>query len=103
MFFQEFETAGSGAWGIATAENGKLFRTVPTTHSAYIHNVNMGTGKWSAIGETNVVPSDTPKTGYKNTVLVSDFAQKILISKNLFDDNMHRLLSWLLPSQTLCA
>jgi hypothetical protein len=49
----------------------------------------MGTGKWSEIGETTTVPSDTPKTGYKNTVLVSDFAQKILISKNLFDDNMH--------------
>ena len=45
----------------------------------------MGTGKWSAIGEVETVPSDTPKTGYKNTVLVSDFAQKILISKNLFD------------------
>lgn len=53
----------------------------------------MGTGKWSAIGETNAVPSDTPKTGYKNTVLVSDFAQKILISKNLFDDAMHDVWS----------
>jgi len=49
----------------------------------------MGTGKWSAIGENETVPSDTPKAGYKNTVLVSDFGQKILISKNLFDDNMH--------------
>jgi len=93
VFFQEFETAGAGAWGIATAENGKLFRKVPTTHSAYIHQVNMGTGKWSAIGETETVPSDTPKTGYKNTVLVSDFAQKIFISKNLFDDNMHDVWS----------
>lgn len=89
VFFQKFEEYNAGAWGIATAENGKLFRKVPTTHSAYIHNVNMGTGLWSAIGETETVPSDTPKTGYKNTVLVSDFGQKILISKNLFDDNMH--------------
>lgn len=89
VFFQTFEAPEMGAWGFATAENGKLFRKVPTTHSAYIHNVNMGTGMWSAIGETETVPSDTPKTGYKNTVLVSDFAQKILISKNLFDDNMH--------------
>jgi len=89
VFFQAFETPGTGAWGIATAENEKLFRKVTTTHSAYIHNVNMGTGEWSAIGETSIVPSDTPKTGYKNTVLVSDFAQKIMISKNLFDDNMH--------------
>ena len=93
VFFQEFETAGAGAWGIATAENEKLFHPVPTTHSAYIHNVNMGTGKWSVIGEVETVPSDTPKTGYKNTVLVSDYAQKILISKNLFDDNMHKVIS----------
>jgi len=89
VFFQQFEIGAGGAWGVATAENGKLFRKVPTTHSAYIHNVNMGTGKWKAIGETETVPSDTPKTGYKNTVLVSDFAEKILVSKNLFDDNMH--------------
>jgi hypothetical protein len=89
VFFQTFETSGAGAWGVASAENGKLFRQVSTTHSAYIHNVNMGSGKWSAIGETEIVPSDTPKTGYKNTVLVSDYGQKILISKNLFDDNMH--------------
>lgn len=92
VFFQEFETEGTD-WGHATAENGKLFRKVSTTHSAYIHQVNMGTGKWSAIGETETVPSDTPKAGYKNTVLVSDFAQKILISKNLFDDNMHDVWS----------
>lgn len=85
VFFQNFETAGGGAWGVATAENGKLFRVVNTTHSAYIHQVNMGSGLWSAIGETQIVPSDTPKASNKNTVLVSDFGQKILISKNLFD------------------
>jgi hypothetical protein len=94
VFFQQFETGAGGNWGVATAENGKLFRKVPTTHSAYIHQVNMGTGKWSAIGETETVPSDTPRVGYKNTVLVSDFAQKILISKNLFDDNMHKVISF---------
>ena len=89
VFFQQFEIGSGSAWGVATAENGKLFRVVNTTHSAYIHMVNMGTGKWSAIGETEIVPSDTPKVSNKNTVLVSDFGQKILISKNLFDDNMH--------------
>ena len=89
VFFQQFEIGGDGDWGVATAENGKLFRVVNTTHSAYIHQVNMGTGLWSAIGETEIVPSDTPKVANKNTVLVSDFGQKILISKVLFDDNMH--------------
>lgn len=93
VFFQVFEAQDSTELGKITAENGKIFRKIPTTHSAYIHNVNMGSGLWSAIGETEVVPSDTPKTGYKNTVLVSDFAQKILISKNLFDDNMHNVWS----------
>ena len=89
VFFQVFENFGAGEWGYATAENGKLFRKITTTHSAYIHQVNMGTGLWSAIGEVETVPSDTPRAGYKNTVLVSDYGQKIEISKNLFDDNMH--------------
>jgi hypothetical protein len=93
VFFQSFQDYGAGAWEFFSAENGNIFRKVPTTHSAYIHNVNMGSGLWSAIGETQIVPSDTPKTGYKNTVLVSDFAQKIDISKNLFDDNMHNVWS----------
>ncbi len=89
VFFQEFESVDTTELGNITVENGKIFKVVTTTHSAYIHMVNMGTGLWSNIDETQTVPSDTPKVRNKNTVLVQDFAQKIEISKNLFDDNMH--------------
>ena len=93
VFFQSFEDSEGGAFGIATAENGKIFRKIPTTHSAYIHQVNKGSGLWKLTGETEVVSGSTPKTGYKNTVLVSDYTDKIDISKNLFDDNMHNVWS----------
>lgn len=89
VFFQTFEAVDNSELGNITVENGKIFKVVSTTHSAYIHMVNMGTGLWSNISETETVPSDTPKVRNQNTVLVQDFAQKILISKNLFDDNMH--------------
>lgn len=90
VFFQEFEM-DSPDWGIATAENGKIFRLVNTTHSAYIGEVNAGTGLWDKIGEVETVPDDTPMVRNKFTVQVADFAKAIFISKNLFDDNINFL------------
>lgn len=93
VFFQTFEAVDNDMLGNITVENGKIFKVVSTTHSAYIHMVNMGTGLWSNITETQSVPGDTPKVRNQNTVLVQDFAQKIEISKNLFDDNMKAMFS----------
>lgn len=90
VFFQQFEL-DSPDWGIATAENGKIFRKVNTTHSAYIGEVNAGTGLWKKIGETETVPSDTPMVRNKFTIAVADFANAIHLSKNLFDDNINAL------------
>lgn len=93
VFFQTFEAVEDTGMGNITVENGAIFKVVNTTHSAYIHMVNMGTGLWSNISESQTVPSDTPKVRNQNTVLVQDFAQKIEISKNLFDDNMFNVWS----------
>lgn len=88
VFFQNLQLSSSYP-GVATAENGKLFKVTNTTHSAYIGEVNKGTGFWPAVGEVQTVPSATPHVTNKYTIAVTDFAQGITISKNLFDDNMH--------------
>lgn len=88
VFFQNL-SLGSSFPGVATAENGKLFKVTNTTHSAYIGQVNKGTGFWPAIGEVQTVPEQTPSVANKYTISVRDFADGITISKNLFDDNMH--------------
>jgi hypothetical protein len=88
VFFQNFEYDASTP-GIATAQSGDLFKVVPTTHAAYIGEVNKGTGLWSKLGETTTVPTSTPSVKNKYTVYVTDFADSIELSKDLFDDNMN--------------
>jgi hypothetical protein len=92
VFFQNFEYDGTSP-GIATAENGKLFKKIPIDRAAYIGEVNQGSGKWKKIGEIGTVPTSTPRVRNKYTISVSDFADAIEISKNLFDDNMHGVWS----------
>jgi hypothetical protein len=94
VFFQNLELRTAFP-GTATAENGKLFKVTNTTHSAYIGEINKSSGLWSQIGETQVVPESTPRVANKYTITVSDFGNSINISKNLFDDNMKVLVSFI--------
>lgn len=73
----------------ATAETGDIFKVIETTHAAYIGKVHKGPGLFSKIGETTTVPAYIAKVANKYTVSISDFAEGISISKNLFDDDMH--------------
>lgn len=43
---------------------------------------------FSQIGETQAVPAGTPQVTNTYTISVLDFAQKIVLSKDLFDDNL---------------
>ncbi len=92
VFFQNFEYDGSTP-GIATAQSGDLFKVVPTTHAAYIGEVNKGSGLWKLTGETQTVPQSTPAVRNKYTIYVNDFTDSIPLSKDLFDDNMHGVWS----------
>ena len=94
VFFQAFEHADSdGAYSMATAENGKVFRQIPIDRAAYIGQINKGSGLWKKIGEISQVPQSTPAVANKFTVVVNDYADGIELSKNLFDDNMHGVWS----------
>lgn len=88
VFFQAFQYDDSRP-GIATANTAAIFKTVNTTHAAYIGQVNKGPGLFTIIGETQTVPLSTPRVTNKYTILVKDFAEGIEVSKDLFDDNMH--------------
>ena len=88
MFYQNFDY-DTGFPGIATAKTEAIFKPLTTEHAAYIEEVFAGSGLFSNIGETTVVPISTPKVANKLTTYIKDFAKGIEISKNLFEDNMH--------------
>jgi len=88
VFFQEFDEL-SMLPELATAQTGSLFKQVSTEHSAYIGQVNKPVGMFSLIGEVTNVPAGTPEVTNTYTITVGDYAQKIVITKDLFDDNMH--------------
>lgn len=88
VFFQEFEYDASDP-GIATARTAELFKPIDTDSSAYIFEINKGSGLFPIIGETQSVPLSTPIVANKTFAYIKDFAQGINISKDLFDDNKH--------------
>lgn len=88
VFFQEFQYDAASP-DIATAQTASLFKPVQTEHAAYIEETFKGSGLFSAISESAAVPASTPRVANKLTTIVKAFAQKIEISKDLFDDNMH--------------
>lgn len=88
VFFQEFQYDAASP-DIATAQTASLFKPVQTEHAAYIEETFKGSGLFSAISESSAVPASTPRVANKLTTIVKAFAQKIEISKDLFDDNMH--------------
>lgn len=74
----------------ATAMTADIFKVTDTTHAAYIGKVHKGPGLFSKIGEVQAVPSYKAAVANKWTVTISDFAEGIEISKNLFDDDLHQ-------------
>ena len=87
VFKQNYEASLPPSY--ATAMTAEIFKVTDTTHSAYIGTIHKGPGLFSKIGEVATVPSYTAKVANKWTVTISDFAQGIDISKDLFDDDIH--------------
>jgi phage major head subunit gpT-like protein len=87
VFRQNYEATLPPSY--ATAMTSEIFRVTDTTHAAYIGTIHKGPGLFSKIGEVQVVPSYQAKVANKWTVTISDFAEGIEVSKNLFDDDMH--------------
>lgn len=88
VFYQNF-LAAPEVPGYASAQTGDLFKQVPFDRQAYVEEVFAGAPLFEAIGEIQAVPSNTPKVANKLTTVIKDYAQKIEISKDLFDDGQH--------------
>lgn len=87
VFVQSYDVTTPPSY--ATAMTAEIFKVTNTTHAAYIGTIHKGPGLFSKIGEVQNVPSYVAKVGNKWTVTISDFAEGIEISKNLFDDDIH--------------
>jgi phage major head subunit gpT-like protein len=87
VFRQNYEASLPPSY--ATAMTAEIFKVTDTTHAAYIGTIHKGPGLFSKIGEVQSIPSYVAKIANKWTVTISDFAEGIEISKNLFDDDMH--------------
>lgn len=87
VFRQNYEATLPPSY--ATAMTADVFKVTDTTHAAYIGTIHKGPGLFSKIGEVQAVPSYNAKVANKWTVTISDFAEGIEVSKNLFDDDIH--------------
>jgi hypothetical protein len=87
IFYAAYD--GENFPGNATASTSAVFKQDTIDRGAYVEEVFGGAGYFNKTGETAIVPSYTPKVGYKMTSYVSDFTKSLEISKNLFDDGMH--------------
>lgn len=87
VFRQNYEVTLPPSY--ATAMTAEIFKVTDTTHAAYIGTIHKGPGLFSKIGEGAIVPSYIAKVGNKWSVTISDFAEGIEISKDLFDDDIH--------------
>ena len=88
VFKQTFDDQQSMP-GRATAQSGDLFKPVNITNGAYIYAVNKGVSLFDRVDELGSVQQDVPKVTNKATVYPAKFAKTIVLSKELFDDNMH--------------
>lgn len=87
VFYQEFEYGMVP--GFASAETAAIFKQDSIDSAAVIQEVFKGTGYWGAKAELADVPNATPRVTNQITFTVSEYAQSVDISKNLFDDNKH--------------
>ena len=87
VFFQKFDDQQAMP-GKATAQSADLFKPVTITNGAYIYAVNKGVSLFDRVDELSSVPQDVPKVTNKATVYPAKFAKSIVLSKELFDDNI---------------
>ncbi len=88
VFYQEFNY-DDGNPVMTTCKNDAIFKQMTIDRAAYIEEVYKGINLYSAIGETQTVPSSVPKVANKLTSYVKDYGNSVELSKDLFDDNMH--------------
>ncbi len=91
VFFQEFN--GDMHPGQVTAESAIVFNQETIDRAAVISEIFKGAGLWELKGEVQDVPEGQFRVGNQQTFTVTEFAQSLDISKNLFDDDQHSVVT----------
>lgn len=102
VFYQEFNYDDNNPV-MARATNAMIFRQESIDRAQWIGETFSGVGLYPKIGETQTVPSSVPIVTNKQTTSIADFAQKVELSKDLFDDNMHGVWSRVVQDMALKA
>jgi phage major head subunit gpT-like protein len=79
--------------GLVTAESSATFNQETTDRAAEIVEVFKGAGLWETRAEEQDVPQGQFKVGNNKTYTVTNYAQSLDISKNLFDDDQHNVIN----------
>jgi len=90
VVFQEFEMDPGP--DVARATDPIVFRQKTADSAAEIMEVFKGVGYWDTRAEEEDVPSSTPRVGDQITFTMSNFANSVDITKNLFDDDKHSVV-----------
>lgn len=91
VFFPVFD--GDMHPGLVNAESSSVFNQETTDRSAEIAEIFKGAGLWGERAEEQDVPQSTFQVGNTKTFTVTNFAQSLDISKNLFDDDQHNVIN----------
>lgn len=91
VFFQEFN--GDMHPGQVTAESAIVFNQETIDRAAVISEIFKGAGLWEIKSEQMDVPSGQFRVGNQQTFTVTEYAQSLDISKNLFDDDQHSVVT----------
>lgn len=96
VFDTEFDYPG-GSY-TATAETPSVFVQSTTDRQAVITEQFMGGGYWDERNELQDVQQASNKVDNQKTFTVTNFAQSVDVSKNLFDDDQHDVVEMMVKS-----
>lgn len=91
VFFAEFDYPNQP--GQATATDGLAFMQDSTDRQAVITEQYQGPGYYEERAELEEVPQGTSRVANQKTSNVVNFSKAVDISKNLFDDDQHTVVS----------
>lgn len=91
VFFPAFN--GEQHPGYVNAESTSVFNQETTDRQAEIVEVFKGAGLWESRAEEQDVPQGTFRVGNTKTYSVTNYAQSLDVSKNLFDDDQHNVVN----------
>lgn len=90
VFFQAFDGSRNPGWIDVT--NGSVFNQSRMDKGAEIMEVFKGVGYWDERAEEADVVSDTPRVGNQITFSPVNYAKRVDITKNFFDDEQFSLV-----------